>query len=152
MTTFYEKVGRRYRPVKQYDPELMESFPQGDHLVSVQPGRESRRYRVDAAFAPMIAAGLYVEDAMGRAIYDAMELRPQPAKMTARQQQLMAELTRSMNRSDVRWLRASASDAAVAGLRVLEAEAHRRMRHPAVRAAYEQFLTVARLCEDEEQE
>lgn len=151
MTTFYKKVGRRYVAVNEYDPELMDSFPQGEHLVSVRPGQESRRHRIDPAFAPMIAAGLYVEDAMTQAIYRAQELRyNDPIPMTARQRQLMEELTWSMNQSDVKWLRRSAAESAQAGLRVLEQEAHRRMRHPAVRKAYEDFLLVVRLCEEQE--
>lgn len=148
MTTFYRKQGRRYVPVSEYDPELMDALPQGDHLISVRVGIQSRRHGVDPALAPMIAAGLYAEDAIVKAIHDAMELKPEPAKMTLRQRQLMAELTKSMNRQDARWLRSSARDAAEAGVRALQAEASRRMSHPAVRQAYEHFLTVAGLCGD----
>lgn len=147
MTTFYKKVGRRYVPVSEYNSELMDALPEGDHLISVRVGLTSRRYDVDAALAPMIAAGLYAEDAVSRAIYNAMELRPEPAKMTPRQLELLAELTQEFNRADAVWIRPCAQDAARAGVRALQAEAQQRMSHPAVRQAYEHFLTVARLCD-----
>ena len=147
MTTFYKRVGRRYVPVSEYDSELMDALPPGEHLISVRPGSESRRHHIDPALAPMIAAGLYAEDAMSRAIYNAMELRPQPVTMTPRQLELMEELTRSMNRQDARWVRNCAQDAARSGVQALQQEAQRRMSHPAVREAYEQFLMVAKLCE-----
>lgn len=145
---FYKKQGRRYVPVSEYDNELLDAFPRGDHLISVRPGISSRRYDVDTALAPMIAAGLYAEDAVSRAIYNAMELRPQTVTMTPRQLKLMEELTKSMNRQDAQWIRPCARDAAEAGVRAMQAEAERRMSHPAVRQAYEHFLTVARLCDE----
>ena len=30
---YYEKVGRRYKPVAEYDPDYLDSFPKGSHLV-----------------------------------------------------------------------------------------------------------------------
>lgn len=150
MTTFYRKVGRRYEPVLEHDSELMDALPYGDHLISVRQGSESRRHRVDPSFAPMIAAGLYAEDAIVKAIFEAQSLRPEPAKLTKRQQELVNQLTSSMRQQDARWLRPSSRDAAEAAVRALQAEAERRMRHPAVRKAYEDFLVVARLCEDED--
>lgn len=150
MTTLYKKIGRRYVAVTEHDPTVMDGLPYGEHLISVRPGSESRRHHIDPALAPMIAAGLYVEDAMSRAIYNAMELKPQSVKMTPRQLELMEELTKSMNRSDVRWVRNCASDAARAGIQALQTEAQRRMSHPAVRQAYDDFLLVAKLCEGQD--
>ena len=147
MTTLYKKVGRRYQPVTEHDPAVTDGLPYGEHLISVRQGSESRRHHIDPALAPMIAAGLYAEDAMSRAIYNAMELRPKPAKLTPRQQELMAELTKSMNWQDAQWTRPCAQDAARAGVQALQEEATRRLTHPTVRQAYEHFLTVARLCD-----
>jgi len=148
---YYEKRGRRYVPVAEYDNDWMDSFPEGAHLIVCRPGVVSRRYRIDPALAPMIAAGLYAEDAIVNAIHDAQKLRPDSkVALTPQQLALMEELTDSMNQSDLVWLRPSSRDAAEAAVRALQAEAERRMSHPAVRAAYEQFLTVARLCEETE--
>ena len=148
---FYEKRGRRYVPVAEYDNDWMDSFPEGAHLFVCRPGTVSRRYRIDPALAPMIAAGLYAEDAIVNAIHDAQKLRPDSkVALTPQQLALMEELTDSMNQSDLVWLRPSSRDAAEAAVRAMQEEAERRMSHPAVRAAYEQFLTVARLCEETE--
>ncbi len=65
---YYEKVGRRYVPVSEYDSEFLDAFPKGNHLVMCYPGGTSRRFRIDPALAPMIAAGRYAEDAICRAI------------------------------------------------------------------------------------
>ena len=146
--TFYKKVGRRYVAVSEYDSEVMDGLPPGDHLISVRPGLTSRRHSIDADLAPMIAAGIYAEDAIGRAIYNAMELRPQKTVMTARQLELMTALTEEFGREDAVWMRPCARDAAEAGVRAMQEEAQRRMSHPAVRQAYEHFLTVARLCDE----
>jgi hypothetical protein len=145
MTTFYRKVGRRYQPVSEYDSELMDALPEGHHLISVRVGLTSRRFDVDPSLAPMIAAGLYAEDAISRAIYKAMELKPHKVTMTPRQLELVAELTASMNQQDVQWTRPCARDAAEAGIRALQAEAERRIKHPAVKEAYQRFLVVAKL-------
>ena len=147
MTTFYQKQGRRYVPVSEYNSEIMDALPEGDHLISVQPGKSRRRCRVEPALAPMIAAGLYAEDAISRAIYNAMELRPQKTAMSPRQLELMTALTEEFRKEDAQWIRPCARDAAEAGVAALQAEAQRRMSHPAVRQAYEHFLTVARLCD-----
>lgn len=149
--TYYEKRGRRYVPVAEYDNDWMDSFPEGNHLIVCRPGSVSRRYRIEPDLAPMIAAGIYAEDAVSRAIYNAMELRPQRTAMTTRQLELMQALTEEFGREDAVWVRASASEAAQAGVRAMQAEAERRMSHPAVRQAYEHFLTVARLCEDDKE-
>jgi len=145
MTTFYVRRGRRYYPVRHWDPELDRAMPEGHHLVSVRPGRESRRYDVEPALAPMIAAGLVAEEAMVSGIVDAMALRPESQPLTDRQRELMAELTRSMNRSDLRWMRRTATDVARAGVQALQVEAEHRLSNPAVRQAYEHFLMVAEL-------
>jgi len=98
----------------------------------------------------MIAAGLLAEEAMSRAIYNAMELRPAPIRLTARQQTLMKELTESMNRQDLRWMRGSASEVAQAGVRVLQEEAENLLTNTAVRRAYEDFLIVCELTKKEQ--
>lgn len=147
MTTFYKKIARRYVPVMEHDSEVMDGLPYGEHLISVRPGSESRRHHIDPALAPMIAAGLYAEDDMSRAIYNAMELRPQPMPLSDQQRALLQQLTDSMNDHDIRWVRACAQEAARAGIAALQQEAQRRLSHPAVKAAYEHFLVVAKLAE-----
>ena len=74
---FYEKVGRKYVPVHEYDSDLLHALPKGTHLIMVYPGGSSTRYNVDPNYAAMIAAGRVAEDAMTDAIRAASELRPQ---------------------------------------------------------------------------
>ena len=56
MTTLYEKRGRRYHAVSEYDPLVMDSMPAGAHLVVVEPGVRSTRYQVKPEHAPLLAA------------------------------------------------------------------------------------------------
>ena len=44
--TYYIKVGKRYKPVREYDSQLMDSFPEGCHLVVSFPGNTSYRYNI----------------------------------------------------------------------------------------------------------
>ena len=73
---FYEKVGRRYEPVAEYDSDYLDSFPKGAHLVMCYPGGTSRRFNNEPNYAAMIAAGRVAEDAMCKAMNKASELRP----------------------------------------------------------------------------
>jgi hypothetical protein len=83
---FYEKVGRRYKPVYEYDQTIMDAFPKGSHLVICYPGGQSTRYNVDPAYAPMIAAGRVAENAISNAIRTATDMRPKRAPITPAQQ------------------------------------------------------------------
>ena len=46
---YYEKVGRSYKPVSEYDSDLLDSLPKGAHLIMCYPGGSSRRYNIDPA-------------------------------------------------------------------------------------------------------
>ena len=72
---YYEKVGRRYVPVAEYDSDFLDSFSKGNTLVMCYPGGKSRRYNVDPDYAGLIAAGRVAEDAISRAIMKASDLR-----------------------------------------------------------------------------
>jgi hypothetical protein len=66
----------KYVPVAEYDNEFLDSFTKGNHLVMCYPGGTSRRFNIEPALAPMIAAGRLAEDAICRAISKAADLRP----------------------------------------------------------------------------
>ena len=74
-TIFYIKKGRKYIPHSTYSSEFCDSFPKGTHLVDVYPGGSSRRFNIDPAYAPMIAAGRVAEDAISKKIMEASALR-----------------------------------------------------------------------------
>lgn len=145
MSTLYEKVGRRYVPVAEYSNEVLDSFPKGNHLVMCYPGGQSRRFNIDPAYAPMIAAGRVAEDAMTEAIRKASEMKPQRTLLTEGQRRAWKKLAKEFG-DDLATLQIScAHDIAQAGIQAMVAEAEKLMTHEAVRRAYEQFLLVCEL-------
>jgi hypothetical protein len=147
---YYEKRGRRYVPVQEYDEYLMDGLPYGNHLIMCYPGGQSTRYNIDPALAPMIAAGRVAEDWMVEAIRDASAMRPRRHPLTEKQQQAWQRLNKALG-DDVYTLEiASARDIAEAGIKALQAETEKLMTKPAVRLAYEQFLLVCKLTAEQE--
>lgn len=147
-TIYYKKVGRRYEPVSEYDSEYLDSFPKGNHLVMVYPGGSHRRYHVDPALAPMIAAGRVAEDAVCNAIVKAQELKPQKQPITEHQQKLWRELAESFKQDEYPLIRPAARDAAEAAVKALQIEAEKLLNNPTVRRAYERFLLLAELSKE----
>lgn len=146
---YYEKIGRRYHPVHEYDSDLLDSFPKGSHLVLVYPGGSSRRFNVEPNHAALIAAARVAEDAMSEAIRKASEMRPQRTPITEQQQQAWKKLAQAFG-DDLATLNINcARDIAEAGLKALEAEADKLMQHESVKRAYEQFLLVCELTKKE---
>jgi hypothetical protein len=145
---YYEKVGRKYVPVSEYDNDLLDSFSKGTHLVDVYPGGKSTRYNIDPAYAPMIAAGRVAEDAMSKAISAASEMRPKSTPITDGQRRAWRKLAREFG-DDLATLNiSSARDIAEAGIKAQMAEVDKLMTNPAVRKAYERFLFIAELTKD----
>ena len=145
---FYEKVGRKYVPVAEYDNEYLDSFPKGTTLVICHPGGQSRRYNIDPAYAPMIAAARVAEDAMVQAMSKASELKPQQTPVTPAQQKAWKGLARAFGTELCTLNGASAYDIIQAGLKALEKEADKLLTNPAVKKAYDHFLLVAELTKD----
>ena len=145
---YYEKVGRRYVPVTEYDSTLLDSFPKGDHLVSVYPGGRSRHYNIDPAYAPMIAAGRVAEDAICKAISTASELRPQQTPITPGQKKAWEKLAKEFGDDLATLTGLCIRDCAEAGIKAMQAEAVKLMKHESVRKAYDHFLLTAELCKE----
>ena len=146
---YYEKRGRRYVPVAEYDSDLVDSFPKGNHLIMCYPGGRSIRYNVDPALAPMIAAGRVAEDSMSKAIHDASELRPRQKELTVEQQRAWKRLIKLLGDDAYALQINSARDIAEAGLNAMQEEADKLLANPSVRLAYEKFLTVAALTKEQ---
>ena len=142
---YYEKIGRRYLPVAEYDNDLLDSFPKGAHLVLCYPGGSSRRFNVEPNHAAMIAAGRVAEDAMCEAIRKASEMRPQRTPITPGQKKAWEKLAKEFGDDLATLSMGSARDHAEAGVNAMIAEADKLMSHPAVRDAYEQFQLVCNL-------
>ena len=149
-TIFYVKKGRRYVPHSTYSSEFCDSFPKGTHLVDVYPGGSSRRYNIDPAYAPMIAAGRVAEEAMSKAIIQASEMRPHNKPITEKQRKAWEALSKAFG-SDRYYIEIpSAREIAEAGVKAQMAEAEKLLANPAVRKAFERFLFVAELTKEHE--
>jgi hypothetical protein len=142
---YYEKVGRRYVPVTEYDSNLMDSFPKGNHLVMCYPGGQSCRYNVEPALAPMIAAGRYAEDAISAALVQASEMRPHNKPVTEKQHKAWRALAKAFDDDRYYIEIPSAREVTEAGLKAMEAEATKLLEHPMVKAAYDEFMSTCKL-------
>ena len=142
---YYEKVGRKYVPVAEYDSDLTDSFGKGSHLVICYPGGQSRRYNIDPDYAALIAAARVAEDAMIQAMSKASELRPATTPITPAQHQAWKQLAREFGTELCTLNGASSWEIAQAGLKALEDEAAQLLTNEAVKAAYDQFLFVCAL-------
>jgi hypothetical protein len=146
--TFYTKQGRKYIPHSYYSNEMCDAFPKGYHLVSVYPGGSSRRFNIDPAYAPMIAAGRVAEDAISKALMRATDLRPKTAPITPEQKEAWDNLVRVFG-EDARYLEwPSAREACEEAVKAMQVEADKLLENPVVRKAYEKFLFVAELTKD----
>lgn len=142
---YYVKQGRRYKPVAEYDNDLMDSFHKGNHLVMVYPGGVSRRFNIEPALAPMIAAGRFAEDAVCTAIAKASEMRPQRTPLTEAQRKAWRALADAFGDELCTLSGASVRDCAEAGVKAMQEEAEKLLTNPAVKLAYEHFLMVCEL-------
>ena len=143
---FYEKVGNRYKPVREYDSDLLGAMPKGTHIIMSYPGGKSTRYNIDPALAPMIAAGRVAEDAISATIMAASAMRPrQDRKLTEAQRHAWEHLSNLMGEERYALEYASYREAAEAGVRAMMDEANKLLDNPAVKKAYEHFLLVCEL-------
>ena len=145
---FYIKRGRRYIPHSTYSSEFCDSFPKGTHLVQSYPGGSMRRFNIDPAYAPMIAAGRVAEDAICRALQKASELKPRQTPITEGQRKAWKKLAKEFGDELATLHINSAHDIAEEGIKALMQEADKLLSNPAVRKAYERFLFVAELTKD----
>ena len=145
---FYEKQGRRYVPVAEYDNDFLDSFPKGNHLVMVYPGGSSRRYNIDPNYAGMIAAGRVAEDAICKAITRASELRPKQTPITVGQKRAWERLAKEFGDELCTLQGASTHDIAEAGVKAMMDEWNTLMTNPSVRKSFEKFLMLCELSKD----
>jgi hypothetical protein len=145
---YYEKVGRRYVPVAEYDNDFLDSFTKGTHLVMSYPGGTSRRFNIDPNYAAMIAAGRVAEDAICKAISKASELRPKQTPITPGQKKAWEKLAKEMGDELCTLHGLSVHDCAEAGIKAMQEEADKLMKHESVRKAYEQFQLMCELTKE----
>lgn len=145
-TVFYKKVGRRYKPVHEYDQELLDSFPRGTHLVMCFPGGQSRRYCINPDYAAMVAAGRVAEDAICAALYEADTVKPPDGrKMTEAEVEAWRNLIAVWGDSARTLTRGGIRTVVEAGVQAMQTEADKLMQHESVRLAWDHFQTVCAL-------
>jgi len=149
--TFYEKVGRRYVPVKEYDAKFCDAYPRGAHVTVVTPGVKSTRYNIDPDYAALIAASMVAYDHMCKVIVDHSRLKPTKEPITEEQKELWDKLSQSLDVNSLPLFRASVAESVRAGTDAMIKEADKLMQHAAVRQAYEEFIMVAKLCSDSQE-
>lgn len=132
----------------------MDSFPKGTHIVMCYPGGQSRRYSIDPAFAPMIAAGRYAEDAISKHIMDVSALRvPEKDRpLTDEQRNAWEAFSRAMGKEVYALEWCSYREAAEAGVKAMQLEADKMLENPAVRKAWDYFMMVWRLAKENKDE
>lgn len=145
---YYEKKGRRYVPVSEYDSNLMDSLPKGAHLIVSVPGGSSTIYNINPDYASLIAAGMVANDKIVAAIREASALRtPERATKPLTEKQVRAwnNLQKEMGVENYPLEWPSYQEAAAAGIKAMEEEAMKLHTNPAVQKAYEHFLMVCEL-------
>lgn len=147
---YYEKRGRKYVPVSEYDSEYLDSFPKGTHIVMCYPGGQSRRYSIDPAYAPMIAAGRVAEDTICRAISKASEMRPARNPITPGQKKAWEKLAKEFGDELATLHGLCVHDCAEAGVKAMQEEADKLMKHEGVRKAYEHFILMCELTKEKQ--
>ena len=96
----------------------------------------------------MIAASRVAEDAICSAIVKASEARPVRQPITDAQRKAWKRLAKEMGDELCSLTYGSTRDHVDAGVKAMQAEADKLMKHEAVRNAYEQFLMVCELTKE----
>jgi hypothetical protein len=145
---YYEKIGRRYVPVAEYDSTLLDSFPKGNHLVMCYPGGSSRRFNIQPDYASLIAASRVAEDAISSAIVKASEMRPHRTPITEKQKKAWDNLTKAFGDERYYIEIPSAREIAEAGVKALQEEAKMLQYNEAVKKAYDHFILICELTKE----
>ena len=145
---YYEKVGRKYIPVAEYDNDYMDSFPRGNHLVMCYPGGSSRRFNIEPNYVAMIAAGRVAEDAISKAVVKASEMRPHNKPITEKQKKAWENLAKAFDNDRYYIEIPSARQIAEEGVKSMIVEAEKLLQHEAVRKAYEHFQLMCTLTKE----
>ena len=146
---YYEKVGRKYVPVSEYDSDYLDSFGKGTHIVMSYPGGQSRRYNIDPDYAGLIAASRVAEDAMIKSMQQASEIKPRQTPITEGQRKAWKKLAKEFGDELCTLQISSAHDIAEAGINALQKEATVLYSNPAVRKAYDHFILLCKLTKEE---
>ena len=118
--TLYVKKGRKYVPVREHAPEVHDSLPFGQYVVTVSEG-STRLKRVDTpASAEVLVAVEQMREAMETAMREANTSRfDSSTPLTPKQQAAADALRQSLGSLLVTYRGASMADVVDAGVKVL---------------------------------
>ncbi len=147
---YYEKQGRKYVEVGEYDSDFMDSFPYGATLVVRERGVTSRRYNVDPAFIELLAAATIMEDELSGLIYKASEARPERSPITEEQRDAWQHLAKVMGKDMFMLQYGSCRDIAEQILEGLRKRVEGASANPLVVDARNAYLTAVLLTKESE--
>jgi hypothetical protein len=151
-TIFYRKEGKKYIAVSEYDPVLVDSLPYGAHVQVVRENGMSRRYNVDPALAPMVAASMVLEYRLATIIDRASSFeldQSNKVPLTLEQKEAWENLNKSFGGQITPLYGRSRQDIARSVLEEIAAEAQKLLTNDALREQYEYFLTLSKLTKDD---
>lgn len=148
--TFYEKVGRRYVPVAEYDSELANATRKGTNLVVTYDGGRTTYHNIEPALAPMIAAGGMFSKEVADAISEKSKYSiSTTAPLTSEQQKAWIALEKALGTDVARLTSPSLAGCVEAGTSMLKLKVQNLLSNPAVKSAYDQFIFLCELTKDE---
>lgn len=124
MTTLYRKVMRGKRVSYEPAEEVIcwDAMPDGAHLLIVKPGSRSARYRIDPAYADVIAAVMLHREDILQAVRQASEAKP-AHRLTRRELAAFEAYKEATGRDSLMMSRASASELLDAVIDAIKARA-----------------------------
>lgn len=154
-TEFYRKevsaAGEEtFVKVSEYDSELINAFPVGSCIQVVVGNSTIRRYNVDPAIAPMVAASMLLADKMTDIISEAARYKIKDnengkIQLTQEQQDAWEALNKAFD-GNLSVLRVpSIREIADSVLDVISQKAKELLNNESVKEAYEHFLLVCKL-------
>ena len=100
---FYEKVGNRYIPVREYDDQLLSALNKGNYFISIKPGSTSYRSTSFKSVEEFEILGtlLNYEDALMKNINSIIQLKSNREPITLEQQQAWLALEKTFSNDKV---------------------------------------------------
>ena len=142
---YYEKQGRRYVEVAEYDSDFMDSFPMGATLVVREKGCTTRKYNVEPAFIELLAAATIMGDELSQLIYKASEARPERSPITEEQRAAWEHLAKVMGKELFMLQYGSCRDIADKILKALQERVEGVSANPLVEDARQSYITAVML-------
>ena len=140
-----------YEPVKELDDELLDALPYGSHLITVEPNSQSRVFNVDSNFIDLLAASIRLRDRLSIYIRKQSEYQlnyRQP--LTTQQQAAWQNLQQELGNSSFILSSQSCADIAQNITNELIEMAKIPITNPAVKRAWDNFITTVNLCKEYE--